>query len=348
MKQAAFFLGANAGGGFVSFFEACMAESRERESWLIKGGPGCGKSTLMKTLSGRLGAEELFYCSSDPDSLDGVLLPGDQLVLDATAPHILDVPLHGACGGYLVTPPPRDRAALRCKLKNLQGLKARAAVCWSGAYRLLGAAALAEAQLRALVSPHLPQQRLRRRAKGIADRELPDKKSPGQLKKRFLEGYTPAGLRTLWDTVEVMADRVYDLQDDWGIGEPMLQQLLESALNRGHTVWACYSPLEPDRLRHLLIPGLRLAFVTSDSRGQYPGKPWRRLRLEAYLGDSRYKALRRQLKDLRRQISALEQGALDYLRMAHHLHDQIEGLFRPHLDTEAMEHMADRLTQQLK
>lgn len=348
MKQAAFFLGANSGSGFVSLFESCMAESRDRESWLLKGGPGSGKSTLMKGLAGQLGAQELFYCSSDPDSLDGVLLPGDSLVLDATAPHTLDTPLHGACGGYLVTPPPRDRSGLRSKLPELRGLKSRAAVCWAGAYRLLGAAALAEKQLRALAAPALPLDRLRRRAKGIADREIPDKKCPGRLRKRFLEGYTPLGYRCLWDTVAQMADRVYDLQDDWGIGESMLQQLMETALNRGHALWACYSPLEPDRLRHLLIPELGLAFVTSDSRESYPGKPWRRLRLEAYLGAGQHKALRRQLKDLRRQIEALEQSAAEHLGMAHDLHGRMEALYRPHLDTDALDRMADALADLLK
>lgn len=348
MKQAAFFLGANSDNGFVSFFESAMAETPDRESWLLKGGPGCGKSTLMSRLGAALEAEEYIYCSSDPDSLDGVLLPGDKLVLDATAPHVLDTPFPGAAGGYILPPTPLDRAGLAAKLPQLRGLKARAAVCYQGAYRLLGAAGMLERQLRAAVAPALPTERLARRAAGICERELPRKMGRGLLKKRFLDGYTPEGWRHLDGTVETLAERVYDLRDDWGLGESMLRQLRDTALERGYTVCACHSPLEPERLRHLLIPEAGLAFVTSDSRSSFSGTPWRRLRLESYLGAPRFKGLRREVKELRRQISELEQGATEYLRMAKELHDRMEQLYRPHLDIPALEQLAASLPNMLE
>ena len=47
------------------------------QMYLIKSGPGCGKSTLMKRLA--IKAEQKgepiqrIHCASDPDSLDGVI-----------------------------------------------------------------------------------------------------------------------------------------------------------------------------------------------------------------------------------------------------------------------------------
>ena len=165
------------------------------------------------------------------------------------------------------------------------------------------------------------------------------------LHKRFLDGYTPAGWHSLWQTLE--GCRVYDLQDDWGIGEPLLRQLQETALGRGHRVYGCYSPLEPTRLRHLLIPAQNLAFVTSDSRARYPGKPWRRLRLEAYLGAPAHKPLRQQAKALRAQTADLEQAAVHHLDMARRLHDQLEALYRPHLDLPAQAALLQNLLTQI-
>ena len=135
--------------------------------------------------------------------------------------------------------------------------------------------------------------------------------------------------------------------NDWGIGEPLLGQLREAALRRGHMVYGCCSPLEPDRLRHLLIPELNLAFVTSDSRARYPGKPWRRLRLEAYLGSPAHKPLRQQAKALRAQTADLEQAAMRHLDMARRLHDQMEALYRPHLDLTAQEALLRDLLDQI-
>ena len=69
-----FFLGANSKDGFVSLFPRLHQEA-PRRLYVVKSGPGCGKSTCISRLSEALGgAEELIFCSSDPDSLDGAVL----------------------------------------------------------------------------------------------------------------------------------------------------------------------------------------------------------------------------------------------------------------------------------
>ena len=74
-----FFLGATTPAGFKGYFEPLRHEPG-MQMYLIKSGPGCGKSTLMKRLAraaeqrGEL--TQRIHCASDPDSLDGVILPG--------------------------------------------------------------------------------------------------------------------------------------------------------------------------------------------------------------------------------------------------------------------------------
>ena len=63
--------------------------------YLIKSGPGCGKSTLMKRLAQAAEQQgqpiEKIHCASDPDSLDGVVfLQKHAAILDATAPHVVE------------------------------------------------------------------------------------------------------------------------------------------------------------------------------------------------------------------------------------------------------------------
>lgn len=66
---------------------------RQHESfygYYIKGGPGTGKSTLMKKLSDAFPDERktFYYCSSDPKSLDAVVFEDKKFfIADATAPH---------------------------------------------------------------------------------------------------------------------------------------------------------------------------------------------------------------------------------------------------------------------
>ena len=49
MKPVYFFLGANSGEGFYSLYDQ-MLNGRFDDLLILKGGPGCGKSTFLKTL----------------------------------------------------------------------------------------------------------------------------------------------------------------------------------------------------------------------------------------------------------------------------------------------------------
>ena len=87
-----YFLGANSPSGFYSLYPELIAPETARAIYILKGGPGCGKSTLMRQVARRMeeaGLEtEYILCSGDPESLDALLLPqlGVALV-DGTAPH---------------------------------------------------------------------------------------------------------------------------------------------------------------------------------------------------------------------------------------------------------------------
>ncbi len=96
-KPYRFFLGANSSQGFVSFFENALADDTIRQNFIFKGGPGCGKSTAMKQAAQeglrRQQPMEIIHCSSDPGSLDGVLVPALKAgIIDGTAPHAAGTP----------------------------------------------------------------------------------------------------------------------------------------------------------------------------------------------------------------------------------------------------------------
>ena len=68
-----FFLGATTPAGFKGYFEPLRHEPG-MQMYLIKSGPGCGKSTFMKRIASvfaeRCAGMQLIPCSSDPESLD--------------------------------------------------------------------------------------------------------------------------------------------------------------------------------------------------------------------------------------------------------------------------------------
>ena len=71
-----YFLGANSAEGFVSLYDWWVDQRTIQAYYTIKGGAGCGKSTLMGKVAARMEQEgyevEYIRCSGDPDSLDGI------------------------------------------------------------------------------------------------------------------------------------------------------------------------------------------------------------------------------------------------------------------------------------
>ena len=94
MEQAkvCFYLGANAPTGFYSLYDQLIDPAEAENIFILKGGAGCGKSSLMRTVA-RAAEEtgrrvEYIQCSGDPDSLDAVVIPDlKTAIVDGTAPH---------------------------------------------------------------------------------------------------------------------------------------------------------------------------------------------------------------------------------------------------------------------
>ncbi|MBP0963244.1 MAG: hypothetical protein J6Q99_03000, partial [Oscillospiraceae bacterium] len=102
-----YFLGANTPQGFVSRYDQLGNAEEGWRCYVIKGGPGSGKSTLMKKLAKAMAKREpdmeLIHCSSDHNSLDGIILPRCRVaVADGTPPHTIEPKFPGA---YEVTVP---------------------------------------------------------------------------------------------------------------------------------------------------------------------------------------------------------------------------------------------------
>lgn len=92
MPNIQYFLGANSPRGFYSLYDQLIPIETASAVYILKGGPGCGKSTLMRKVAHA--AEEAgvpveyILCSGDPASLDAVILPALGVALvDGTAPH---------------------------------------------------------------------------------------------------------------------------------------------------------------------------------------------------------------------------------------------------------------------
>ena len=347
-----YFLGANAPGGFYSLYSDMLPPEEARAIYILKGGPGCGKSTLMRAVEKRaleagLLVEEIL-CSGDPDSLDAVILPEQRIaVTDGTAPHVMEAKYPGAVERYINLGDCYDSAALYPIREELFAAKAAYQASYRRAYRCLEAAASLLDDARAPLLTPVLEARLAARARGVLTRELPPIRgaAPGKARRRFLSTPTHRGTVALFDTACGLCPRVYQLADCWGLGHRFLLELLTAAVERGYHPIACPDPMAPDRLAHLLVPEAGAAFLTSPA--PLPEKPYRRFRIDAMADPEIEKQNRPRLKFSRRVSDALLAEGIACLAEAKAGHDRLEAIYHPHVDFARVGEYTDAVIAEL-
>lgn len=345
-----YFLGANSPTGFYSLYSHLLPPDQARAIYILKGGPGCGKSTLMRRVAARMEQEgmqtEYILCSGDPASLDAVVFPQLKAALvDGTSPHVVEPKYPGAVERYVNVGDCYDKTALWELRSEIMDAMSGYQGCYQRAYRCLGASAeLFEDQRSALLTQAL-SDKLAKRARGILLREIPKRKSaaPGQVKQRFLGAVTHQGSLCLFDTALAQCSRIYELTDSSGLAHELLIHLLAGAVSNGYDVVACPDPMAPERLAHLLIPQLSLAFLTSTPSLPFPGKPYRRIRLDAAADREVLRRNRPRLRFAKKVSSALLEEGVDCLAQAKAMHDHLEAIYNPHVDFSLVEKMADQI-----
>ena len=99
MENHYYLASANTCHGFKNCFEY-INPNEESMTYILKGGPGTGKSSFMKKVGEHFSKKgysvEYFYCSSDSDSLDGVRIVEKNIaIVDGTAPHVTEASIPG-------------------------------------------------------------------------------------------------------------------------------------------------------------------------------------------------------------------------------------------------------------
>ena len=246
-----FFAGSNTRAGFRGFFD----QLRDRAGWctLIKGGPGVGKSTLMGEVGKHfeaLGHQDSYYhCSGDPESLDAVYSrEADYMVMDGTAPHVVDPKLPGAGDGILNLGVCLNEKQLAAQRQQLEEIAQEMTRCYGRAHRYLrGAHAMREdaaAVYEAALSP-----KARRSLENELLSLLPGGPE-GEESHLFAQAITCHGMLQKMD--DALTGTVYCLDVPWGMNvHGLLAPVLEGA-RRGRLQRCVYhDPLDGEDVAHV-------------------------------------------------------------------------------------------------
>lgn len=343
------FLGANSRYGFHSLYDDLSHPERGEYLYIIKGGPGCGKSSFMRRIGAAAEAagEEVEYilCSGDPGSLDAVRLPRRGLAwVDGTAPHALDAVYPAGSSMYLDLGRFYDEAALRPHNAGIMDINSRYKALYATAYERISAAASVLPRCCTGLWGEGEKQRILKKLGGFAQRELhPLSSAPGKASHRFLSATSCRGRLLL----PCPAQRLWLLDNELGLAHFYLSALADMALERGYDLILYHDCLDPKLLSGVYIPCLSFALLAPEPGTEYPDAPARRVHLDAMADRDAASSRRTELRRAKKLSLSLLDLAVDTLAQAKSLHDELEALYNPHVDFAGVYAEADKYISRL-
>ena len=350
-----FFAGATTPSGYQNGLSDLYRPDEDWRAYLIRGGPGTGKSTLIQRLYRHFRSQgvegELFCCSADPHSLDGLRFPHQKVcILDATYPHVVEPRYWGACEQVVPLTSCMDETYLYHRRRDYRETAEEHRRLLSRCRRLLTEASTLISEQKRQQIGCLDVAKLKREAARLAAKEWEPTGGEGREERRWLSAVTPDGVLPLFETVQALCPRIYTIVDEHGAAAALLlNELKERAVAAGHTVTVCRCPLSAEpQTEHLLIPSLGLAFITANTAHAVDFPVFRRLHVSRFTDTELLKERRERLAFCHRAVDELLDGAVATLTEARTVHAHLETLCGSAMDWDRATALGDRLIATLE
>ncbi len=350
MSIQTYFLGGVSPSGFRSKF-INQIKKPGFYTYILKGGPGTGKSTLMKKAAEALSHDRLsiFYCSSDTSSLDAVIDEDKKIIIvDGTAPHVFEAIYPGASqevinlGEYWNGDKLKASGdAIRyCSDENSRYHK-RTRCC-------IEASSAVNSDIYSIAEESLNRKKLDSYTERLLKKLIPKSKEKknGKIEFRQLSAFTADHYMTMPVTGDYS---VYFVKDDLFAGSDVfLKKLTDSFTSSGYDVIVSeFNILPIPSFEHIIVPELGLVFLSGNFFNKLePGTA-------GIINFSRFYE-KEKLSEKKQRISFDKKASLELsaeaalsLRTALRIHDELEKFYIDAIDFKKLNSMTDRFIKSL-
>lgn len=353
-ENTTFFLGANTPFGFHSLFSELYDPYNGWTAYIIKGGPGTGKSTMMKRIADICEESgiscERVHCASDPSSLDALIFDSKKIsVVDGTAPHVIEPQFPGAVETVLNMDAYRDDSILKKNRAEIVRLSTENSACHKKSVRFLQASESLSRDIRRIALSCTDTDKAERYASRLASRKFGTPRGTvGTEHKRFLSAVTPDGIYIHSQSVEKLCEDITVIDDPHGAVSSILVGCLRRyALGAGLDIISCPCPLHPDcGPEHLIIPEIGFAVLSSRAYHRFASTD-AKVNASRFTDNSSMKEFKSRIAFSRKTEKELIEEAVSAMDQALKIHDELEAIYKSSMNFEKVNELAERTAREI-
>lgn len=336
-----YYAAANTGNGFRSLFAEIFAPAGLSRLYIIKGGPGTGKSTFMYGI-GRAAEErgldaEYYYCSADTGSLDGVKMPSlGVAVIDGTSPHAHEPRYPGACEKIINLGENFDCEKLAKNRAEIEKLSDECSACYKRGARFLSAAGETERLRLEVAARSFDFEKARKAAKRLLAKAKPANEGYAE---RYISALGTRGSAHICNK-PARGERAVCVSGKYGAEKLFLAVLAGEAEKGGYTVTRFPDVLLHDYTEGVYIKELSARFTAQEESAEELNAM--RFVHAAVLAENRGK-----LRFTEKCREALLQGALAELAKMGKTHDELEKYYICAMDFSKSDALQEALKKEI-
>lgn len=328
-----YFACANTSKGFQNFFASNLKNLTK--IYILKGGPGTGKSSLMKKIGSEMVSKgipvEYIHCSSDPDSLDGIVIRQlSTAIVDGTSPHVIEPTAPGALEEYINLGVAWNVDALAQNRKEILFLESEISGCYPKAYACFARALKIHDEWEKIYIDHMDFKKANSYTEQVIHTLLTNThlNKTSTIMHRFFGGSTPQGaLDYVEDLTNPIKNR-YFIKGRPGSGKStMLKKILAMAQTKGIDIEVYHCGFDPDSLDMLIMPELDLCIFDSTAPHEYFPNREGDVTLDMYkelITPHTDEDYHEELIDISKRYKATIAEGTSHLAYAKFLHDDLE------------------------
>lgn len=327
-----YFAASNSAEGFKSYYSNVFDPSEYSKIYVIKGGPGTGKSYFLKKAAEHAelcGFSVIYiYCSSDPNSLDGIIVEGAGIaMLDGTSPHAIECSAPGAIENIVDLGAFWNTAMLAGSRRIIEGLNRQKSRCFERAYRYLAAYKRASENMEDAIRPHIKTEKIKK----YISRFIPDEEGEGRERYLLADSIGMQG-RVSFDTYRQSAGIYYVIKDHFEAGHVLLSALYGELKKKRADMTISFDPVLSDRINAITLTSSGLTFRIGADETEDAGRV---INMKRFVDAGDMQEARSDYRMANRLRSGIEELALHELEKAKKYHFTLEEIYGGAMDFSA-------------